>query len=101
MRQQRSSIISERSRVLKPVEQAIAKAETIIEAEENRLAQLNAEMIQASQNQNGSRIAELSPAINACQTIIDENFEKLETLYAQKETLEATFNQQLAELGES
>jgi ATP-binding cassette subfamily F protein 3 len=100
LRQQRSAIISERSRVLKPVEQAIAKAEATIETQEKRLAQLNEEMIQASQAQDGSQIAKLSPAISQCSSIIDKCFEELEGLYARKESMEQTFNTQLEELGE-
>jgi ATP-binding cassette subfamily F protein 3 len=101
LRQQRSAIISERSRALKPVEQAIAKAERTIESQETTLARLNQEMIQASQSQDGGRIAELSPAISQCQAIIDRSFEELEGLYARKEQLEQTFNQQLAALAET
>jgi ATP-binding cassette, subfamily F, member 3 len=100
LRQQRSAIINERSRVLKPVEQAIAKAESTIEYEETRLAQLNAEMIQASQDQEGDRIAKLSPAISQCRSLIDKCFEELEGLYAGKEQMEQAFNQRLADLGE-
>ncbi len=100
LRQQRSAIISERSRVLKPVEQAIAKAESTVEAQERRLAHLNEEMIQASQAQDGARIAELSPAIHQAQSTIDKCFEELEGLYARKDQMEAVFSRQLAELGE-
>jgi ATP-binding cassette subfamily F protein 3 len=100
LRQQRSAIISERSRTLKPVEQSISKAERTIESQEKTLARLNQEMIQASQCQDGGRIAELSPAISQCQAIIDRSFEELEGLYARKEQLEQTFNQQLAALAE-
>ena len=100
LRQQRSAIISERSRTLKPVEQAIAEAEQTIESQEKRLAGFNQEMIQASQEQDGGRIAELSPAISQCQAVIDQRFEELEGLYARKEQLEQVFDQQLAALAE-
>jgi ATP-binding cassette, subfamily F, member 3 len=98
LRQQRSAIINARSRELKPVEQAIAKAESAIESHEKRLDTLNEEMIQASQAQNGTRIAELSPAISECRNAIDRYFDELEGLYAEKESLEEQFTQQLKEL---
>jgi ATP-binding cassette, subfamily F, member 3 len=98
LRQRRSAVINERSQVLKPIEQAITKAETAIEDHEKRLARLNEEMIQASQAQDGARIADLSPAINKCRDEIDNHFDELETLYARKESLEEGFNRQLAEL---
>jgi ATP-binding cassette subfamily F protein 3 len=100
LRQQRSAILSERSRVLKPAETAIAKAESTIETQEKRLAQLNEEMIQASQAQDGGQIAKLSPAISQCRSIIDKCFDELEVLYARKESMEQTFNTQLEALGE-
>ena len=100
LRQQRSAILGERARVLKPVEQAIAKAEATIESQEERLARLNQEMIEASQAQDGDRIAKLSPDISQCQSVIDKCFEELEPLYARKEEMEQAFNRQLAELGE-
>ena len=100
LRQQRSAIISERSQALRPVEQAIAEAEQTIESQEKRMARFNQEMIQASQDQDGARIAELSPAISQCQALIDQSFEELEILYARKEQLEQVFDQQLAALAE-
>jgi ATP-binding cassette subfamily F protein 3 len=98
LRQQRSAIINERSRRLKPLHRAIAKAESTIEAEEARLEALNQEMVTASQAQDGRQIAELSPAIRRCQEIIDAHFNELETLYSEKETMEAEFDAQLKTL---
>lgn len=98
LRQQRSAIIGERSRRLKPINQAIEKMENTIEIEETRLGTLNQEMVQASQNQDGQRIAELSPAIRQCQEAIDALFSELETLYTDKEKLEAETSAQLKAL---
>jgi ATP-binding cassette subfamily F protein 3 len=99
LRQKRSALINERSRQLKPVNREIAKAEAFIEAEEQRLAQLNAEMVQASQDQDGPRIARLSPAIHESQNAIDKQFEALEPLYDKKERLERSFDEKLNESG--
>ncbi|MGD9365050.1 MAG: ATP-binding cassette domain-containing protein [Desulfobacteraceae bacterium] len=101
LRQQRSIIISERSRKLKPIDQAIEKTETAIEAEEQRLTEFNEEMVQASRNQDGARIAKLSPAIRACQNLIDRNFEALENLYEKKEALQKAYDRKLNEIGET
>jgi ATP-binding cassette subfamily F protein 3 len=100
LRQQRSAIINDRSRVLKPVDQAIDQVERTIETHEKRLEALNEEMIQASRSKDGPRIAELSPAISQCRGVIDQSYEKLESLYAEKESLGQRFNQQLKELEE-
>ena len=100
LRQQRSAIISQRSRQLKPFVRSIEKAESTIEAEEKRLARLNAEMVQAAQAKDGGRIAALSPAIRQCQETIDRCFLELEKEYAQKDAIDAHFNAKLAELDE-
>ncbi len=99
LRQRRSALINERSRELKPVNQAIEKAEAKIESEEQRLAGFNEAMVQASQDQDGPRIAELSPAIHQCQQVIDAEFEALETLYAEKERLEKIYEERLSDSG--
>ncbi len=98
-RQIRSALINERSRELKPVNQEIEKAEAAIEQEEQRLAELNASMVRASQAQDGGRIAELSPAIHESQGVIDGHFETLEKLYEKKERVEKAYHQKLKDKG--
>ncbi len=98
LRQQRSKVINERSQELTPVTRAIEKTETAIETEERRLEELNGAMVQASQSQDGSRIAELSPAIHQCQAHIDAGYASLETLYARKEAIEEKFDRRLSRL---
>ena len=100
LRRQRSAIIRERAAKLNPIGQAIAKAESAIENEEQRLAEFNEAMVQASQDQDGARIAELSPAIHQCQNSIDENFRVLEELYEKKEALQKIYDLKLDDLGE-
>jgi ATP-binding cassette subfamily F protein 3 len=99
-RRRRSAILRERAAKLNPIDQAIANAESTIETEERRLQEFNEEMVQASQDQDGARIAELSPAIHQCRHIIDENFEALEVLYEKKEAIEKVYDLKLGELGE-
>jgi ATP-binding cassette subfamily F protein 3 len=98
LRQQRSAIIGKRSRRLKPINRAIEKTESAIETEETRLDTLNQEMVRASRDQDGPRIAELSPAIGQCREAIDAMFGELETLYTDKERVEAETDAQLRAL---
>jgi ATP-binding cassette subfamily F protein 3 len=98
LRRQRSVVISERSRLLKPIEKAVADSESVIETEEKRLANMNQAMVEASAAQDGGRIAELSQQIHRCRNEIDEQFNQLEALYEQKENLEAEFDRRLADL---
>jgi ATP-binding cassette subfamily F protein 3 len=100
LRRQRSAVIRERAAKINPIGRAITRAESAIEAEEQRLADFNDEMVRASQNQDGARIAALSPAIHQAQSRIDENFKVLEGLYEKKETLQKFYDQKLEALGE-
>ncbi|NNF98404.1 MAG: ABC-F family ATP-binding cassette domain-containing protein [Desulfobacteraceae bacterium] len=98
MRKQRSEIVAERSKVLKPIETAIAAAEAKIHSRETELDTLNRAMVDASRDKDGPRIGELSQQIHTCQTIIDEQFKKLETLYDQFEEKDERFKRMLGDL---
>jgi len=96
LRRQRSEIISERSRALKPLQERIKKVEARVEKEEAELNRLNQAMQQAAQDQNGSRIAEISQALHTSQQTIDRLFAELEELTRELETREAEFIERLS-----
>ncbi|UCD78554.1 MAG: ATP-binding cassette domain-containing protein, partial [Desulfobacterales bacterium] len=98
LRRKRSEIINLRSKTLKPLEKRIKSIESNIEAREIELDRLNQSMQQASQDQNGVRIAELSRSIHACQTAIDELFDELEAVTDEVETQHAVFDRELRQL---
>jgi ATP-binding cassette subfamily F protein 3 len=97
-RRQRSEIISERSRTLKPLQDRIAEIEDRLERQEAELNRLNLSMQQAAQDQNGPRIAEISQALHACQQTIDLLFAELEALTRELETRSAEFKKRLGRL---
>jgi ATP-binding cassette subfamily F protein 3 len=97
-RRLRSEIVTQRAKVLRPIETGIAQAESDIEAQEVQLEDLNADMLAASETQDGERIAAISRQIHTCQTRIEERFEELEGLYDQKATHERRFDKQLKRL---
>jgi ATP-binding cassette, subfamily F, member 3 len=99
-RRLRSAVISESAKARKPVENAIARIEKFIETEESRLAQLNTDLVQASQAKQGNRIAELSQSIHLAQASIDEKFMELEGLYSRKEALDADLEKKLGSIEE-
>ncbi len=101
LRRQRSAIVRERAAELNPIDRAIAKTEAVIEAQEQQLEQLNQAMVVASQQQDGARIAELSPAIRQNQNRIEHCFAELEPLYEKKEALEEKYELKLADLDRS
>ena len=98
LRRQRSKIIAERSRVLKPFQERIVKVENQMEQEEAELGRLNLSMQQAAQDQDGSRITEISRALHACQQTIDRLFEELEELTRDLDARNAQFEARLNKL---
>ena len=98
LRRLRSEIITEKSKVLKPMEDAIATAEAEIETNEALLDQLNQEMVAASEQGDGERIAPLSQQIRSCQDIIETRFAEMETMDDQRQRLEKKFEKRLSAL---
>jgi ATP-binding cassette subfamily F protein 3 len=98
LRRQRSEIISQRSRIVKPIQQQAAAVENKIEKNERELDRLNQSMQQAAQNQDGTKIAEISQAIHLCQHALDRLFEQLEELTRDLEVRNAEFETRLNKL---
>ena len=98
LRRQRSEIISERSRMLKPLQERITQVETQMENEEAELERLNLSMQKAAQDQDGSRIAEISQALHASQQTIDRLFEELDDLTRDLDAHNAQFEARLNDL---
>ena len=100
LRRLRSEIISEKSKLLKPLEDAISAAEHEIEENEALLEKLNQEMVDASQQGDGDRIGALSQQIRSCQNIIETRFAKMEEKDDQRQRWAKKFEKRLAELAD-
>ncbi|MGD9176032.1 MAG: ABC-F family ATP-binding cassette domain-containing protein [Desulfobacterales bacterium] len=98
LRQQRSAIISERSRVLGPLHKKATAVEDEIEKNEAELNRLNESMQQASRSQNGAEITEISRDIHACQQTIDRLFKQLEDVTGEILIRNAEFENRLKQL---
>jgi ATP-binding cassette subfamily F protein 3 len=98
LRRLRSEIITEKSKVLKPMEDAIAAAENSIEKNEALLDRLNREMVEASEQGDGARIGPLSQKIRTCHEIIETRFADMEQMDEQRQRLEKKFERRLAGL---
>jgi ATP-binding cassette, subfamily F, member 3 len=98
IRRLRSEIVTEKSRVLKPMEKTIAAAEKAIEENETLLETLNQAMVEASQAGEGTRIGELSQQIRQCQATIEARFAEMEAADEQRQRLDKKFEKRLAEL---
>jgi ATP-binding cassette subfamily F protein 3 len=98
LRQQRSAILSKRSRALRPLQKKATTLENEIEKHEADLNRLNDSMQQASRSQNGTEITEISQALHVCQQAIDRLFEQLENVTREIEARNAEFEVRLAQL---
>ncbi len=100
LRKKRSEIITERSKVLSPIEKRIAKAEAEIERHENILKELHAQIQNATMSKDGKKIFEISHAILESEQAIEANFAELEEMHPLLEKHQAEFEERLAQAGE-
>ncbi len=82
LRKKRAELMVKRSRELKPLEKRIADTENSIIALEKELEKLHGEMIEASQEKVGTRIAGLSQEIHRCEQQIEVLFRELSEVTA-------------------
>jgi ATP-binding cassette subfamily F protein 3 len=97
-KRQRSEITREKSKALKPLRHKIELAEMQIENLETELADMNKELIEASERQDAERIATLSKATHGHQEKIAEAYEELEHLSEEHDAVEVQFAHKLQEL---
>lgn len=76
-RKERAEFVMRRSKALQPFIKKIAELEKTIEAKERELAEINGQLIMASEQQDGERITALSRALHDVQTSIDEAYSTL------------------------
>jgi ATP-binding cassette subfamily F protein 3 len=98
LRRRRSEIGARRARALKPLEDEMKRLERDIERQDAEMAKLAQAMQAASENRDGTRIAEISQAMHACQKDIDRLFDALDRATREHEGLSANFDRELAEL---
>jgi ATP-binding cassette subfamily F protein 3 len=98
IRRRRSEIITQRSKLLNPMENRIAEIENAIDAKEKEVEAFNHAMMDASLDNNGKKIGELSKNINQCETAIEKYFQELELLSETYEEKKEKFDKQLENL---
>ncbi len=96
LRRIRSEIISERSRVLRPLEKKMAGLEEQIILLDGELADLNCAMQGAAEKQDGAMIAQLSKKIHAVQDKMDCCYEDLEEVMGEFEHKQKYFEEKFA-----
>lgn len=98
LRQKKSEIISLKSKKVKPVKQKIQKLENDIEKNDGLLENINAQLLDASKNQDGAKIQELSKELARLEKINTHLYDDLEIQMDLFEEMEKSFNQQLEEI---
>jgi ATP-binding cassette subfamily F protein 3 len=98
LRKKRSEIITERSRTLRPLETKIEQVEKSIITEENSLAKLHQDLLNASQNNEGSKIGELSKSILITEQKINDLFDELQELTTSLDKKTQLFEQKFQQL---
>lgn len=97
-RRRRSAIITERAKILKPLEDRIVRVENDIETHEKELNELNDAMLEASQAHDGKSILKISQSIHNCQSAIDRLFNELEEITITLNEQAAVFQKRLDQL---
>ncbi|MBS3755904.1 MAG: ATP-binding cassette domain-containing protein [Desulfobacterales bacterium] len=97
-RRRRSAIVSEKGRVLKPIEDRIEQAEAAIIQWEAEIEELNRQIQAASGNGNGTEISRLSRQLHELGEKVDAGFADLEKLAADADAKRAEFDAQLEDL---
>jgi ATP-binding cassette subfamily F protein 3 len=101
LRKRRAEIITERSRVLGPLEKGIEKAEQGIDAREKKIKELHAAMQEATLTKDGKRITAVSMEIHKNEQEIESLFEELEELTLKRDGLAPAFEERLREIDQA
>jgi ATP-binding cassette subfamily F protein 3 len=98
LRRLRSEIITERSKILRPLETRMAEVESAVESHDASLKELNKKLVEASRAKQGSRVVEFSKTMHQTKKAIDGLLEELEKLTAEYDGKKADFDARLRAL---
>ena len=98
LRRLRSEVIAERSRALRPLETRMAEIEKSVETRDVSLRDLNTQLVQASQDRNGTKVVEVSKTMHQTKKTIDGLLEELEQVTAEYEHKKAGYDKRMREL---
>ncbi|MGB9764018.1 MAG: ATP-binding cassette domain-containing protein [Candidatus Saccharicenans sp.] len=98
LRQLRSEIIIEKSRVLKPLEERILELERAIETLEDKINQLTKKIIEASVDGRGQEVVRFSRELDAGRKNLDSLYEEYTQIYQEYEVKRENFERRLQEI---
>ncbi|MCP4024070.1 MAG: ABC-F family ATP-binding cassette domain-containing protein [Desulfobacteraceae bacterium] len=94
-RQKKSEIVARRSKEVRPLQKNIDLTEELIEEKEKLIHDLNAQLLQASQNKDGNEIQDLSKELAKHTAGVDELFDTLENDMDKLDKIKNKFHNQL------
>jgi ATP-binding cassette subfamily F protein 3 len=95
IRRHRASVVAEKSRTLKPIQDRITDIEASIQSAERQLDDLNDRIILASQNGDGEAIARLSKQSHSLAARVTALYDELEEFLEKQEEGEREFRKKL------
>jgi ATP-binding cassette subfamily F protein 3 len=97
IRQKKSEIITQKSREINPIKKSMKILENDIEKNEDLMAMMNEDLLEASNNQDGRKIQSLAKEFAKLERLNEVMFENLETQLEIFEKIESRFKHQLEE----
>jgi len=98
IKQRRAELVSERSKLLNPLRKEIEKNESLISRHEERLKDIDQEMVAASEKGEAHIISKLAIEKNSLDNEIEEAFERLSVASPEYDEIEKKYSTLLAEL---
>ena len=99
-RKLRSEIISERNKVIKPLEEKSTALENSISEYEEEVNKLNELLIEASSNNQGELIGEYGKRLSELNKLIDDAFEELDKVVQELEIKKKDYDEKLNKIEE-
>jgi ATP-binding cassette subfamily F protein 3 len=99
-RRKRSAVLTERARILRPLEDKMAGTEAAIETKEDELDDLNKAIVEAGRGKRGPEIVEISKAMHRLKEDIDALYKKLEAQSEEHRKIKCRYDRELADLTE-
>jgi ATP-binding cassette, subfamily F, member 3 len=97
-RRKRSAVLTERARVLKPLDDKMAGTEAAIETKENELEDLNKAIIEAGRGKRGPEIVEISKSMHRLKEDIEALYKKLEGQSEEHRKIKSQYDRELEDL---
>ena len=97
-RRQRSAVLTERARALKPLETKIASLEAAIETKERELEELNQVIIEAGRGKRGLEIVEISKGMHRLKEDVDVLYRSLEAKSEEHRKVKSKYDRELSQL---